>query len=356
MKLAAIAEALGLELEGEAGLEIAGLAGLRDAGPGDLSFVQGPRYLRELQDSQAGAVLAPPGLDVGRPCLRSAAPYADFARAIELLLPRLPEPPGVHPTAVLEPGVVLGRDVAIGAYAVIGAGSRIGDRSRIHPHVTIYAGVAIGSDCVIHSGAHLRAGVEIGDRVVIQNGAVIGGEGFGFVERADGSRVRIPHRSAVWLGDDVEVGANSTIDASHPGHSRHGTASSATRIGSGVKIDNQVQIGHGCSVGERSVLCAQVGLAGSTSVGRFVFMAGQSAAKGHVRIGDASRIGGATAVTSDAPARSELLGVPPAMDRRRWARVVAAWKRLPELLTRVRRIEDALGLRGEPGGADRSEP
>jgi UDP-3-O-[3-hydroxymyristoyl] glucosamine N-acyltransferase len=357
MRLSAIADALGLGWEGDEGIEIAGLAGLQDAGPADLSFVEGPRYLRELQNSRAGVVLAPAGMEVGRACLRSLAPYADFARAVDLLMPLSAEPTGVHPTAVIEPGVVLGSGVAIGAYSVIGAGSRLGDRSRLHPHVTLYAGVSIGRDCVIHSGSQLRAGVQLGDRVVIQNGAVIGSEGFGFVVRPDGSRVRVPHRSGVSLADDVEIGANSTIDASHSGHPRHVASSSATRIGSGVKIDNLVQVAHGCTIGDHSVLCAQVGLAGSTSLGRYVFMLGQAAAKGHVRIGDRSMIGGATAVTSDVPPGSELLGVVPGMDRRRWARIIAAWKRLPELLVRVRRIEDALELRGDPGGGgDRGEP
>jgi UDP-3-O-[3-hydroxymyristoyl] glucosamine N-acyltransferase len=238
----------------------------------------------------------------------------------------------------------------VGPYAVIGARCRIGAGSRIHAHATLYPGVHVGEHCVIHSGAHLREGVRLGDRVVIQNGAVIGGDGFGFVTRPDGVRVRVPHRSAVWLCDDVEIGANTTIDASHTGHPQHAPGSSATFIGPGVKIDNLVQVGHGCTIGDGATLCAQVGLAGSTSVGRRVYMAGQAAAKGHVAIGDGSLIGGKTAVTSDVPPGSQILGVPPGMDRRRWAKIVAAWKRLPDLLVRVRKLEQALGTRASGEG------
>jgi UDP-3-O-[3-hydroxymyristoyl] glucosamine N-acyltransferase len=348
MRLSQIASALGLLLEGDGALLITGLAGLHDAGPNDLAFIAEARYLRDLRESRAGAVLAPLDLEVGRPCLRTHQPYADFARAIELLLPRAPESPGVHPTAVVEAGVELGSGVWIGAYTVVRAGSRIGDRSRIHPHVTIYPGVSIGSDCVIHSGAHLREGARLGDRVVVQNGAVLGSDGFGFTTGVDGTRLRVPHRSGVWVGSDVEIGANTTIDASHPGHPRHAEGSSSTRIADAVIIDNQVQIGHGCAVGEGSVLCAQVGLAGSTIVGRGVFMAGQAGAKGHITIGDGSRIFAATGVTGNVAPGGQILGLPPGMDRRLWARIVASWKRLPDLFVRVRRLEAALGVRAEP--------
>jgi UDP-3-O-[3-hydroxymyristoyl] glucosamine N-acyltransferase len=345
MKLGELAAALGLAYEGDPALDLVGLAGLRDARPGDLSFVTGERYLADLAASGAGAVLAPAGLAVGRPCLRSAVPYVDFARAIELLLPRAPGSPGIHATAVVADDAELASGVAVGPYAVIGARCRIGAGTRIHAHATLYPGVIVGEHCVIHSGAHLRESVRLGDRVVIQNGAVIGSDGFGFVGRPDGSRVRVPHRSAVWLGDDVEIGANTTIDASHPGHGQHVPGSSATFIGPGVKIDNLVQIGHGCSIADGATLCAQVGLAGSTAVGRRVYMAGQAAAKGHVSIGEGSLIGGKTAVVSDIPPASQILGVPPGMDRRRWARIVAAWKRLPDLLVRVRKLEQALAER-----------
>jgi UDP-3-O-[3-hydroxymyristoyl] glucosamine N-acyltransferase len=335
-----LAAELGLPVEGDPAQEIEGLGGLEDAGPHELSFIESPRYARSLARSHAGAVIAPPGLDVGkRACLRSPVPYADFARAIALFHPRVRPEPGIHPTAVIGPGAELGRDVSIGAYSVIGAGCQIGARSVIHPHVTLYPGVRIGADCELHAGTRLREAVRLGERVTLHNGVVIGSEGFGFALDTNGKKLRVPHRCGVEVGDDVEIGANSTIDASHPGHPRHGHAAACTRIGSGVKIDNQVQVGHGCFVEDGAQLCAQVGLAGSTWVGRYVYMAGQAGAKGHVHIGARSIIGGATGVTSDVEPGSEILGVPPGVDRRLWGRIVAAWKRLPALLPRVRELE-----------------
>ncbi len=343
MRLGELAERLQLEVDGDPDFEVTGLAGLEDAGPSDLSFLSEASYLKSLAASHAGAVLAPRGLEVGRPCIRSLAPYADFGRAVPLFFSAPPAPEGIHATAVIGDRVELGDEVAIGAYCVIGDGARIGARTRLYPHVVLYPGVRIGDDCELHSGAHLRSGVRIGARVVVCNGAVVGSDGFGFATDANGRRVRIPHRCGVDIGDDVEIGANTTIDSAHPGHARLGFPEARTRIANGVKIDNQVQIGHGCSIGEGSALCAQVGLAGSTVLGRGVFMAGQSAAKGHIHIGDGSLIGGATSVTSSVPPGAQILGVPPGLERRRWARIVAAWKRLPDLLVRVRELERRMG-------------
>jgi UDP-3-O-[3-hydroxymyristoyl] glucosamine N-acyltransferase len=348
VKLGEIASRLGLPLEGDADVEIRGLAGLEDAGPADLSFATGPRYRRAFESSGAAAFLLPPDFDpLGRPCLRSSAAYADFARAVDLLLPSASKPrAGVHPTAVLAEGVELGENVSIGAYVVVEPDARIGDGTVVHPHVTVYAGVTIGKECVIHSGAHLREGVRLGDRVVVQNGAVLGSDGFGYAFRADGKRIRVPHRCPVDVGDDTDVGANSTIDASHPGQPRYGHEATRTWIGSGVKIDNLVQVGHGSAVGDGSTLCAQVGLAGGTDVGKGVLFAGQSGSRGHVRIGDGAMVGARAGVASDVEAGAQVLGAPH-MERRRWGRATAIFKRLPELLQRVRRIERHLGIKSE---------
>lgn len=348
MKLHEIAKALGLEFEGDPEIDLRAVGGLEDASQGDLSFATGPRYRAAFERSRGAAFLLPPDFDsLGRPCLRSLAPYADLARAIELLMPPLVHPePGVHPMAAVAADAVLGAEVSVGPFAAIGARTRIGDRSVIHPHVTLYAGCEIGSDCVIHSGAQLREGTRLGDRVLIQNGVVLGSDGFGFAHRADGTRVRIPHRSPVEVADDVEIGANSTVDASHPGQRRFGHAEAGTRIGRGVKIDNLVQVGHGCALGEGSTVCAQVGLAGSTEVGRHVLFAGQSASAGHVSVGDGALIGARAGVNVDAEPGAQLLGAP-AMERRAWGRFIVLRKRIPELFRRVRAIEQRLGLRGE---------
>jgi len=348
VKLHEIARALGLEFEGDPEIDLRAVGGLEDAAEGDLSFATGPRYRAAFERSRAAAFLLPPEFEsLGRPCLRSLAPYADLVRAIELLMPPLVHPePGIHPMAAVAADAVLGAEVSVGPFAAIGARTRIGDRSVIHPHVAIYAGCEIGSDCVIHSGAQLREGTRLGDRVVIQNGVVLGSDGFGFAHRADGTRVRIPHRFPVEVADDVEIGANSTVDASHPGQRRFGHAEARTRIGRGVKIDNLVQVGHGCALGEGSTVCAQVGLAGSTEVGRHVLFAGQSASAGHLSVGDGALIGARAAVASDAEPGARLLGVP-AMERRAWGRFVVLRKRIPELFRRVRALEQRLGLRGE---------
>jgi len=344
VKLGELATALALPFEGDGSLALDGLASLDDAGPRELAFVSGPKYRAALLASRAGAVIAPPDFDVaGRACLRSRAPYADFARAILLLAPPPELEAGIHPTAVVARDAALGPDVSIGAYSVIGAGAHVGARVRIHPHVTVYPGVEIGEDAEVHSGAHLREGVRLGRRVVVQNGAVIGAAGFGFATRADGTRVRVPHTASVEIGDDCEIGSNTTIDASHPGHPRRGHADARTRLGADVKVDNQVQIAHGCQIGDHSTVCAQTGLAGSTVVGQHVFLAGRSSSAGHLVIGARALVGAQTAAASDVAPGAQVLGVP-AIERRLWARVVAAWKRLPELLVRVRRIERHLGL------------
>jgi UDP-3-O-[3-hydroxymyristoyl] glucosamine N-acyltransferase len=252
----------------------------------------------------------------------------------------------VHPSAVVAPDAKLGPGVSIGALAVVGAGAVLGARVRQHPHVTVYPGVEIGDDSEIHSGAHLREGSKLGKRVVVNNGAVIGSPGFGFVSRADGTRVRVPHACPVEIGDDCEIGANTTIDASHPGHPKRGRETVRTRLGVDVKVDNQVQVGHGCELDDHATLCAQVGLAGSTVVGKFVYMGGRSASAGHLKIGDFSLVGAMSAMPHDLPPGSQVLGVP-SMDRRLWGRVVAATKRLPELFVRVRRLERQLGVERE---------
>jgi len=214
VKLGEVATRLGLELEGDPALELRGLAGLADAGPDELSFVSGVRYSEAFEQSRAGAVVAPRGFDTGgRACLRSQEPYVDFARTFPLFHLTRALSAGVHPTALVEAGSTLGEGVSVGAYSVLGADCRIGARTRIHPRVVLYPGVVLGEDCEVHAGAILHTGVSAGDRVVLHSGAVIGSTGFGFATRADGTQVRVPHPSGVELCYDVEIGANSKVDA-----------------------------------------------------------------------------------------------------------------------------------------------
>jgi UDP-3-O-[3-hydroxymyristoyl] glucosamine N-acyltransferase len=348
VKLAELAAALGLPFEGDGALALDGLASLEDAGARDVAFVTGPKYKAAFAASRAGAFILPPDFDAqGRACLRSRAAYADFARAVDLLRPRPAAAPGVHPSAAVAPDAVLGPGTSVGPYAVIGAGARLGARVRIHPHATVYPGVEIGDDTEVHSHASLREGTRLGKRVVVQNGAVIGAPGFGFATGADGKRVRVPHACPVEIGDDCEIGANTTIDASHPAHPRRGYPDVRTRLGADVKVDNQVHIAHGCEIAEHTTVCAQVGLAGSTIVGHHVYLAGRSASAGHLTIGDGAMVGAQTAAAGDVAPGAQVLGIP-AIERRLWGKVAAAWKRLPDLFHRVRRIEKKLGIeRGE---------
>ena len=345
MRLGELAEILGLELEGDAEREISGLASLGDATALDLSFVIGASYRAGFESSKAGAFLLPPDFDAaGRACLRSPLPYRDFARAVELFHPARPVPPGVHASAVVADDAALGEAVSIGPYAVVGAGARVGDRCVIHAHATLYPDVVLGADCEIHSGVHLREGVRIGDRVSIQNGSVIGSEGFGFVVDHDGLRVRVPHRCPVEIGDDSHIGANTTIDAAHPAHPRHGGEVACTRIGKNVTIDNQVQIGHGSCVEDGVTLCAQVGLAGSTIVERGVLMAGKASTAGHLRVGAGSLVGGTTSVLNDLAPGSVVIGYY-ATERIAFLRAWSLFTRLPELWKRLRRVEGKENLR-----------
>ena len=338
MRLGELAEILGLELEGDAEREISGLASLGDASASELSFVIGGSHRAAFESSKAGALLLPLDFDAaGRACLRSPLPYRDFARAVELFHPARPVTPGVHPSAVIADDASLGEGVSIGPYAVVGAGARVGDRCVIHANVTLYPDVVLGADCEIHSGVHLRE-ARIGDRVSIQNGSVIGAEGFGFVVDYEGLRVRVPHRCPVEIGDDSHIGANVTIDASHPAHPRHGGEAACTRIGKNVTVDNQVQIGHGVCVEDGVTLCAQVGLAGSSIIERGVLMAGKASTAGHLTVGAGSLVGGNSGVINDLAPNSVVIGWI-ATERRTFLRAWSLFTRLPEIWKRLRRVE-----------------
>ena len=344
MRISELAAELLLPHEGDGDLELSGLAGLADAGPGDLSFVTGAKYRGAFDGSAATAVLAPLDFDVkGRACIRSPQPYPDFVRAVEIFHPEIPVASGVHPTALIAPGVRLGADVSVGAYTVIGADVRIGARTRIDPHVTIHPASEIGEDCAIHSGAQIHSRVRIGNRVLICSAAVIGSPGFGFAFRNDGTRIRVPHRAGVVIEDDAEIGASSTIDASHPGHPHDEQGRASTRIGRGVKIDSQVHVAHGCEIGDGSTLCGGCCIAGGTRIGKNVFFAGLSATSGNLKVGEGTVVLGMSGVMNDTEPGSQLVGVP-VMERRLFFRIVAASKRLPALLKSVARIEKHLGL------------
>jgi UDP-3-O-[3-hydroxymyristoyl] glucosamine N-acyltransferase len=336
MKLAEIAERLGCELRGDGTVEIHGLAPIDEATPGTLTFVANPRYREHLPTTRAAAVIvATNEAEVPLPSLRTADPYLAFSKAIDLfyVAPKLPA--GIHPTAVIAPSATLGRDACVGPFCVIGDDVVIGDGARLDPHVVIYPEVRIGSGFRAYAQVTIRERVSIGDRVILQSGCVIGGDGFGYVMGADGRAHKITQAGTVVIEDDVEIGANTTVDRASVG---------ATIIRRGAKVDNLVMIAHGCSIGEGSALAAQVGLSGSTRVGRFVRIGGQVGAAGHLSIGDGAQIAAQSGVPNDVPAGG-IVGGYPAVEIHAWRRVSAAVLRLPELLRRVRRIEASLGLR-----------
>jgi UDP-3-O-[3-hydroxymyristoyl] glucosamine N-acyltransferase len=304
------------------------VAGIEEASPGQVTFVSNPRYAAAARTTQAGAVLVAPNFpNIAAATLRLANPYLAFAHVIGLFHPAPAYPPGVHPTAVVDSSASIGAGAHIGAYVVVGAGVRLGEDAVLLPHVVIYPGVTAGRGLLAHAHAIVREGCTLGDRVILQNGVVVGGDGFGFAKREDGSWQKIPQSGPVRIGNDVEIQANACIDRASIG---------ATVIEDGAKIDNLVQVGHGSSVGENTLLCAQVGLAGSTEVGRNVVLAGQVGVAGHCRIGDGAVATAQSGIPNDV-APGKIVSGYPAIDNRQWLRASAMFQRLPELLRRLPR-------------------
>jgi UDP-3-O-[3-hydroxymyristoyl] glucosamine N-acyltransferase len=340
LKLQVIAERLGCTLEGDGAIEIARVAAIGDAGPGDLTFFANPKYAAELRATRASAVILGERAEQA-PCamLRTLDPYLAFAHAVALFADDWRPAPGVHARALVSENAVLARDVSIGPFAAIGERVRIGARTIIHPRVTVGRDVEIGDDCVVHAGVSIRERVRIGHRVVIQDGAVIGSDGFGFARRADGTHEKIPQVGGVAIEDDVEIGANSTIDRPAVGE---------TRIGAGTKIDNLVQIAHGVSIGRRVLLAGQVGIAGSTVVEDDVTLAGQVGVSGHITIGKGTVATAQTGIPNSVEPGSVISGYP-AIANRDWLKSSAVFRQLPELRKALVELERRVSeLEGKP--------
>jgi UDP-3-O-[3-hydroxymyristoyl] glucosamine N-acyltransferase len=333
VKLRDLAARLDCRLDGDGDIEITGVAGIEQAGPSDLTFLANPKYQATLTGTRAGAVLVRPDAPAA-PCamLRTQDPYLMFARAVGLFAPAWRPAPGVHPMAAVAESATLGVGVSVGAFVAIGEGATVGDRTVVLPNVTIGAGARIGADCLIHSNVAIRERVTLGNRVILQNGVVVGGDGYGFVRRADGTHEKIPQVATVVLEDDVELGANTTVDRPAVGE---------TRIKAGTKLDNLVQIGHGVTIGRNVLMAAQVGIAGSTDIGDDVMFGGQVGVGGHLEIGRGTVAVGQSGITNSVPAGSMLAGYP-AIDGREWRRASVIFRRLPELKKRIEELEARL--------------
>lgn len=340
MRLAELAELLNARLVGSPDTNVTGVAGIEEAGAGQITFVANAKYSSLAHTTRAAAVLVsedfPP---ISAATLRTGNPYLAFARAIEIFYQPPSYPAAIHPTAVVHPTATLGKDCHVGAYVVIDAHAAIGDYAVLLPHVVIYPQVRIGTHFFAHAHAVVREGCQLGDHVTLQNGAIIGADGFGFAKDDENRWHKIPQSGPAVLEDAVEVQANACIDRASVGE---------TRIGRGVKIDNLVQVAHGCTVGENTLLCAQVGLAGSSHLGRNVILAGQSAVAGHCSIGDGAVLTAQSAVSHDVAAGKVMSGSP-GIDNRLWLRCVTAYSRLPEIVRQLRRLSAAAESTGTIG-------
>jgi len=337
MKLRDLAVALGCKIharggEGgdDGGLEIRGVSGMEQAGADQLTFLANRKYAHKVKQTRAGAVLVIKPIEgIAAAQLISANPYLDFARALELFY-RPPRPPaGIHATASIAPSARIGENASIGPYAVVGENVTLGRNTVLHAHVVVYDGAVIGDDFYAHSHAVVREFCRIGDRVTLQNGVVVGGDGFGFAKRSDGSHYKIVQSGITVIEDDVEIQTLTSVDRATVGE---------TRVKRGAKIDSLVQVGHACVVGEDNIICAQTGLAGSSVLEKNVLLAGQVGISGHLTIHDDAVVYAQSGVGGDVAAGSVISGSP-AFDAREWLRAITAFQKLPEILKTVRQLE-----------------
>jgi UDP-3-O-[3-hydroxymyristoyl] glucosamine N-acyltransferase len=341
MKLGELASKLGAELRGDAELEITGVKGIEEAGPTEITFVANPRYAGLARTTRAAAVLVEPKFqELTTATLRISNPYLAFSRALGFFYQPPVYSPGIHPTAVIDPTAEIGEGAHIGAYVVVGPQVRLGEHATLLPHVVLYSGVQAGSHFFAHAHAVVRENCVLGDHVTLENGAIIGGDGFGFAKNEAGHWENIPQSGVVRLGNRVDVQANACIDRATVG---------VTDIGDGTKVDNLVQIGHGSRIGENTLLCGQVGVAGSSVIGNNVILAGQSAVAGHCALGDGVILTAQSAVSHDVPAGKMVSGSP-GFDNRTWLRAVTIFQRLPELLKRLDRVEKKVAAQAPAEG------
>lgn len=329
--------------EREAGRAVAGVAGLEDAGAEHLGFYANARYKKELQATRAGAVLVSDEdvalVPAGAVPLVAPQPYVAFAKASAHFHPAPAAVPGIDPGAHVHAQAQVAASAQIGPGAVVGRGARIGAGTVLHPGALVLDDACVGAGCTLHAGAIVRERCVLGDRVILQPGAVIGSDGFGFAFDLEGDEAspgplhrKVPQAGIARVEDDVEIGACACVDRATLGE---------TVIGRGTKIDNLVQVGHNVQVGPLSLIVAQAGISGSTTLGQGVVVAGQVGIVGHLRIGDGARLGAQAGVAHDVPDGETWTGYP-ALPHREWLRMVTALPRVPALLKQLRALEKRL--------------
>ncbi len=351
MKLRDIAVLLNAEMEGNDGVEIQRVAKIEEATEGDITFIANPRYAKFAETTRASAVIIGKEFrseGTGRvlpALLRVADPYASFLKVLVTFHPPAdPFPPGIHPSAVIASSAMLGKNVRIGAHVVIGERCTVGDDTMIGHNSVISNDVSIGQHSLVYSGVTVREGCTIGDRVILQPGVVIGSDGFGFAPRPDGSYDKIPQLGIVVVEDDVEVGANTTIDRATMGE---------TRIKKGTKLDNLIMVAHNVVIGEHTVIAAQTGISGSTKVGANNMIGGQVGITGHLEIADKTKIGAQAGIHHSIHKPGMTLFGSPAYPYREAFRIQGAVTQLPDLLNTVRELQKRVeALEAELGKRD----
>lgn len=338
MTVEEIASWLNGEIVGDRNIEISRVARIEDAGAGDLTFLANPKYERHLATTRAAAVLVSNKQDIRAYAdhgtvtfIKVDDPYVGFLRVLDRLTPKIdPFPEGVHPAAVVAKTAHVGKNVVIGAHAVIDEGAAVGDNTKISHGCVVGRDARVGSDCLLYPRVTVYHQCRIGDRVTIHSGTVVGSDGFGFAPKSDGTYEKIPQLGIVVIEDDVEIGSNCSIDRATVGE---------TLIRRGVKIDNLVQIGHNCVVGENTVIAAQTGLAGSTKIGKHVMVGGQVGFAGHLEVADNSVIMAQSGVSKSLTKPGETYFGYPAKEIKKAHRIEAALRSLPELIRDVRELQ-----------------
>jgi UDP-3-O-[3-hydroxymyristoyl] glucosamine N-acyltransferase len=343
-KLKELAAWVGGTVIGDGDVDISGGAAIEEAQPGEITFISNPKYLSMLSATKASAVIVSPTVTQGdKPLLSIANPYLAFAKILSLYTQKAYQPKGIAPQASISPTARVGKEITVYPFVCVGDRCSIGDRVTLYPGVSVGEDSSIGDESILHAHVSIYPGTIIGKRVILHSGVVVGSDGFGYVK--DGKKnVKIPQVGHVEIEDDVEIGANTTVDRAALGK---------TVIHRGVKIDNLVQVAHNVVIGEDSIIVAQVGISGSTKIGSNVTLAGQAGLTGHITVGDNVMVGAQSGVMNDLPPNSAYTGSP-AIPHREQLRVVSATLKLPEMRktlkeidARLKRIEEMTSPKGK---------